>query len=70
MDAVAGETPPAFEGSLNGEYTTVDRATLVEGEMFDPKRPGRVRYVGERRCRVWIARRVNPSPWAFTPTLR
>ena len=36
MDAVAGETPPAFEGSLNGEYTTVDRATVVQGRMFDP----------------------------------
>ena len=36
VDAVAGETPPAFEGSLNGEYTTVDRATVVRGRMFDP----------------------------------
>ena len=36
VDAVAGETPPAFEGSLNGEYTTVDRATVVQGRMFDP----------------------------------
>ena len=36
-DAVAGETPPAFEGSLNGEYTSVDRATIVQGRMFDPK---------------------------------
>jgi hypothetical protein len=36
VDAVAGETPPAFEGSLNGEYTTVDRAAVVGGRMFDP----------------------------------
>jgi len=35
-DAVAGEQPPAFEGSLNGEFTTVDRATIVQGRMFDP----------------------------------
>ncbi|HEY5025213.1 MAG TPA: ABC transporter permease [Acidimicrobiales bacterium] len=36
VDAVAGEQPPAFEGSLNGEFTTVDRATVVQGRMFDP----------------------------------
>jgi hypothetical protein len=36
VDPVAGETPPAFEGSLNGEYTTVDRATVIQGRMFDP----------------------------------
>jgi len=36
VDAVAGETPPAFEGSLNGEYTTVDRVTVLQGRMFDP----------------------------------
>ena len=27
-DAVPGEAPPSFEGSLNGEYATVDKVTL------------------------------------------
>ena len=37
-DAVAGEAPPAFEGSLNGEYDTVDRVTLLRGRLADPRR--------------------------------
>ena len=37
-DAVPGETPPAFEGSLNGGYATTDQVTLIKGRLFDPKR--------------------------------
>ncbi len=37
--AVPGEAPPAVEGSLNGEYLTTDRVTLVRGRMADPNRP-------------------------------
>ena len=33
-----GEAPPAFEGSLNGEYDTVDRVTLLRGRLADPRR--------------------------------
>ncbi len=36
VDPVAGAQPPAFEGSLNGEYTSVDRATVLRGRMFNP----------------------------------
>ncbi|MGA2304958.1 MAG: FtsX-like permease family protein [Acidimicrobiales bacterium] len=37
-DAVPGEAPPAFEGSLNGEYGAVDRVTLLRGRLADPRR--------------------------------
>ncbi len=37
-DAAPGEAPPAFEGSLNGEYLTQDRVTLIKGRMADPRR--------------------------------
>jgi hypothetical protein len=33
-----GEAPPAFEGGLNGEYFSVDRVTLLNGRMADPRR--------------------------------
>ena len=33
---VAGGKPAVFEGSLDGEYTTQDRATLVAGSWPDP----------------------------------
>ena len=36
---VPGEAPPAFEGSLNGEYSSVDRVTLVSGRLANPRRP-------------------------------
>ena len=37
-DKVPGEAPPAFEGSLNGEYLTQDRVTVLHGRMSDPNR--------------------------------
>jgi hypothetical protein len=33
---LAGESPASFVGSLNGEFSTVDRATLVEGRLANP----------------------------------
>jgi hypothetical protein len=33
-----GQAPPAFEGSLNGEYLTRDKVTLIRGRMADPRR--------------------------------
>jgi hypothetical protein len=33
-----GQAPPSFEGGLNGEYLSVDRVTLLEGRMADPRR--------------------------------
>lgn len=33
-----GEAPPSFEGSLNGEYLSVDRVTLLKGRMSNPRR--------------------------------
>ena len=35
---VPGEAPPAFEGSLNGSYSSVDRVTLISGRLADPGR--------------------------------
>lgn len=35
---IPGQAPPAVEGSLNGEYLTNDRATLVLGRMANPSR--------------------------------
>jgi len=38
---IAGEAPPALEGSTNadgGEYFSTDRATVVQGRMADPGR--------------------------------
>lgn len=32
--AVPGESPPTFIGSPNGEFTSVDRVTLIQGRMF------------------------------------
>jgi len=37
-DAVPGEAPPSVEGSLNGEYDTVDKVTLLRGRLADPRR--------------------------------
>jgi hypothetical protein len=37
-DAVPGEAPPSFEGSLNGEYAAVDKVTLLRGRLADPWR--------------------------------
>ncbi len=37
--APAGEAPPAVEGSLNGEFVSVDRVNLVRGRVADPARP-------------------------------
>lgn len=33
-----GESPPAFLGSLDGEFSTIDRVTLVRGRLADPSR--------------------------------
>jgi hypothetical protein len=32
--AAPGESPPTFIGSLNGEFTSVDRVTILRGRMF------------------------------------
>jgi hypothetical protein len=32
--AAPGESPPTFIGSLNGEFTSVDRVTIIRGRMF------------------------------------
>jgi hypothetical protein len=32
----AGEEPPSFLGSLNGEFTSMDRATLIAGRATNP----------------------------------
>ena len=37
-DKVPGEAPPAFEGSLNGEYVTQDSVTVLEGRPANPSR--------------------------------
>ena len=34
----AGEEPPAFVGSLDGEYSSMDRVTIIKGRMPNPKR--------------------------------
>lgn len=36
--ALAGETPATFVGSLNGEFSSVDRVTLVRGRLANPQR--------------------------------
>ncbi len=36
----AGESPPTFIGSLDGEFTKMDRVTLVAGRFANPNRPG------------------------------
>ena len=33
-----GEAPPAFLGSMDGEFTTLDRVTLLSGRLADPTR--------------------------------
>ena len=38
--ALAGETPPLFIGSFDGEFSRVDRVTLIEGRLANPERPG------------------------------
>ncbi len=38
MAGPPGEAPPAFEGGLNGEYFSVDRVTLRQGRMANPRR--------------------------------
>ncbi len=35
---VPGEAPPSVEGSPDGEYSTQDRLSVVQGRMFDPSR--------------------------------
>ncbi|HEV3268036.1 MAG TPA: ABC transporter permease [Acidimicrobiales bacterium] len=35
----AGEAPPTFIGSLDGEFTRMDRVTLVAGRFANPKSP-------------------------------
>jgi hypothetical protein len=35
---LAGETPPTVVGSFDGEFTGVDRASLVKGRLADPNR--------------------------------
>jgi hypothetical protein len=35
----AGEAPPTFIGSLDGEFTKMDRVTLVAGRFANPNRP-------------------------------
>jgi hypothetical protein len=35
---LAGETPPTFVGSADGEFSQVDRVTLVEGSLANPLR--------------------------------
>jgi hypothetical protein len=32
--AAPGESPPTFIGSFNGEFTSVDRVTILKGRMF------------------------------------
>src|ERR1035438_5676649 len=39
-NVLAGETPPTFIGSFDGEFSKVDRASLVKGRLADPNRPG------------------------------
>ena len=36
--ALAGEAPPTIEGSLDGEFSTYDRVTVLRGRMPDPVR--------------------------------
>ena len=36
----AGESPATFVGSLNGEFSSVDRAVLVSGRLANPRRVG------------------------------
>jgi len=38
MAGPPGEAPPSFEGGLNGEYYSVDRVTLRQGRMANPRR--------------------------------
>jgi hypothetical protein len=38
MAGPPGEAPPAFEGSLNGEYLSQDRVTLLKGRLANPRR--------------------------------
>lgn len=38
----AGESPPEVGGSLDGEYSTLDRVTVVSGRLADPKRAGEI----------------------------
>ncbi len=40
--AAPGQSPPAVEGSPNGEYVTQDRLTVVRGRMTDPARPDEI----------------------------
>jgi len=35
-----GEAPPTILGSLNGEFSSIDRVTLVKGRLANPKRIG------------------------------
>ena len=39
-NVLAGETPPTFIGSFDGEFSKVDRVSLVKGRLADPNRPG------------------------------
>jgi len=38
LHTVPGETPPVIGGSVDGEYSTLDRVTLASGRLADPRR--------------------------------
>jgi hypothetical protein len=42
MHIAPGEKPPVLSGSLDGEYSTLDRVTLTSGRLADPKRADEV----------------------------
>ena len=39
-----GQAPPTIGGSLDGEYSTIDRVTLASGRLADPDANGRSRH--------------------------
>ena len=39
LHLTAGEAPPTFIGSMDGEFTRMDRVTLVAGRFANPNRP-------------------------------
>jgi hypothetical protein len=42
MHFAPGEKPPVLSGSLDGQWSTLDRVTLVKGRLADPKRADEV----------------------------
>jgi len=42
MHFAPGETPPVLSGSLDGQWSTLDRVTLASGRLADPKRADEV----------------------------